>query len=98
MKTIDLRKMNAEERAQVLAIYTQALKRPDTLLTVQEAAVLYGYTYSTLRSYMCVGRLRGKRVKGQLCLTHAAMRGYLRKKHPSGIRRKALANAQTDLL
>ncbi|MBL8002872.1 MAG: hypothetical protein JNL05_13025 [Flavobacteriales bacterium] len=99
--TIDLRKLSAPVRNTVLAEYWNALKAEDAVLTLQEAAWLYGYRYGTLRWYASQGygrkRLRCRRRKGVVTTTHAAMRAHIAAKRATGSPRKALKEAQTSL-
>lgn len=95
--TVNIADLSAPLQEQVLAELRAVLKREDRWLTYREAAWLYGYTYLTIRHYVCEGKLRPKYRNGQPMLRHSDMRRMIARKKVAGSPRKALKTAQTTL-
>ena len=98
LKQLRLQAVPADRRKELEALYLQMLRGHEgARLTLSEAAMLYGFTHQTLRHYSHLGRLRVWGKKTARYTTHAAMRAYLRERHPGGRKRKALRDQQTAL-
>lgn len=97
MRTLELKKLNPEEREAVLAIYRRALKRPEQRMSYYECALVYGFRPDTIRHLVHRKRLRTTGRWPRRSITHAAMRAYLAGRKPNGSKRIALKEAQTAL-
>jgi hypothetical protein len=97
IKTIQLDLLPKALRTQVLESYAQAIRAEGHLLTLEEAAHLYGYQLRTLRWYVYRKQIKSVWHKQRRHVRHADMRAYLQGRERSGRPRKALKNAQTVL-
>lgn len=97
IRTIDLSKCDADTNDVMRLLYRKVLLREDTLMTMEEAAWLYGYSYATLRHYVSERRIKvkGKGVKTRI--THSAMRAYIQQRGQGGRPRQALVTAQSSI-
>ena len=90
---IDISLLPPDLQQTVLAEFEKAMKKRlldrQRPMTYREAAMVYGYTYMTIRHYACKGQIetigdpRNKRI------THAAMENFLYAKKKGGRPRKA---------
>lgn len=92
--SIDLNILDQQQRTTVLTWYRERLRNGLYPMTLEEAADLYAYRPQTLRQLVAAKRLRAKKVKGRLMVTHADMRAYIAQKRCIGAPRKAQKNAQ----
>lgn len=95
--SIDLNILDQQQRKAVLTWYRDRLRNGVYPMTLEEAADLYDYRPQTLRQLVAAKRLRAKKVKQRLMVTHAAMRAYIGSKRGPGAPRKARKNAQVAL-
>ena len=87
---IDIDRLPAPLAEEVRKAERARLLRRDTLLTYQEAALVYGYTYITIRHWVSEGRLTPvEGVDGRRYLTHAEMQRYMNEKKVPGAPRRA---------
>lgn len=92
--TVDITLLPDGLRDRVLTWYKLAITREDHLLSIEEAAWLYGYHKATLRWYVYRGYIPSRTRKQRRYVTHAAMRHYIRQRKTTGRPRQALKNAQ----
>lgn len=97
IRYVGITELPAELRERVLKEYGRVLRRDDRRLTYREAAMLYGLTYETMRSYISRGLIRSNGRAPNKWISHAAMRRYFLNRGRGGRPRKALVQAQTSI-
>jgi len=73
---IPLTDLSQPVQEQVLAEYEARIRRPDHLLSYQEAALLYGFTYMSMRHLVHARYIHAVDTPDGPRLTHAEMERY----------------------
>lgn len=92
--TIDITLLPETLQDMVRSWYRDVVKEESHLMSYEECAWFYGYTYQTIRHYVSTGVLRAVGRAPQRRIRHRDMRAYLQRRKRPGSPTKAVREKQ----